>query len=78
MSSPSGKEDDQTLRELLVKSPQPPISYQPGPYRNAAVRFRACSLQDFEERKRLLEGCGLKPFMFPTSKIADCDLGIAR
>ena len=62
------------FRELLAKSPQPSIYYQPRPYRNAAVRFRACSLYDFEERRRLLEECGLNIFMFPASKIAGCDL----
>jgi len=62
------------FRELLGKSPQPSIYYQPRPYRNAAVRFRACSLYDFEERRRLLGECGLNIFMFPASKIAGCDL----
>lgn len=62
------------FQELLDKTPQPSVYYRPRPYRNAAVRFRNCSLYDFEERRRLVEECGLNPFMFPASKIAGCDL----
>lgn len=62
------------FRELLDKTPQPSFYYRPRPYRNAAVRFRASSLYDFEGRRRLVEECGLNAFMFPASKIAGCDL----
>jgi len=49
--------------------------YRPRPYRNAAVRFRECSLGDFEERRRILEQeAGLNVFLFRADKIPGCDL----
>ena len=49
--------------------------YRPRPYRNAAVRFRGCSLADFEERKNILiNEAGLNVFLFRADKIPGCDL----
>ena len=49
--------------------------HRPRPYRNAAVRFRECSLGDFEERRRILEQeAGLNVFLFRADKIPGCDL----
>jgi tyrosine phenol-lyase len=49
--------------------------HRPRPYRNAAVRFRACSPGDFEERRRILiEEAGLNAFLFRADRIPGCDL----
>jgi len=47
---------------------------RPRPYRNAFVRFRKCSIQDFDLRRKVLEDVGLNAFMFPASLIPGCDL----
>jgi len=47
----------------------------PRPYRNAAVSFRDCSIDDYEERREILTGdAGLNVFLFPAHKIPGCDL----
>lgn len=43
-------------------------------YRNAAVQLRPCALEDFEERRRIVEETGLNVFFFPSNKIPGCDL----
>ena len=49
--------------------------FAPRPYRNAAVSFRECSMEDYRERKRILvEEAGLNVFLFPAGKIPGCDL----
>jgi tryptophanase len=59
-----------------MESPSEPGRYsRPRPYRNAIVRFRRCSIDDFEERRDILiNKAGLNPFMFPSDKIPGCDL----
>ena len=47
---------------------------RPRPYRNAAVSFRPCSIDERELRKRLLEEGGLNVFKFPAAMIPGCDL----
>jgi len=47
---------------------------RPRPYRNAAVSFRPCSIDDREPRRRLLEEVGLNVFKFPAAMIPGCDL----
>ena len=47
---------------------------QPRPYRNAAVSFRPCSIDDRELRRQLLEESGLNVFKFPAAMIPGCDL----
>ncbi len=54
---------------------EPSAYYRPRPYRNAAVRFRGCSIDDFEERARILaEEAGHNVFLFRSDKIPGCDL----
>ncbi|MBD3179583.1 MAG: hypothetical protein GF417_08180, partial [Candidatus Latescibacteria bacterium] len=49
--------------------------FRPRPYRNASVRFRDCSIEDFEERKdMLINEAGLNPFLFRSALIPGCDL----
>jgi tryptophanase len=63
------------FRKHLNLSNEPSAYYRPRPYRNAAVRFRRCSLTDFEERKRiLLHEAGLNAFLFRADRIPGCDL----
>jgi tryptophanase len=47
---------------------------RPRPYRNAAVSFRPCSIDDRKLRRRLLEEGGLNVFKFPAAMIPGCDL----
>jgi tryptophanase len=47
---------------------------RPRPYRNAAVSFRPCSIDDLGSRRRLLEERGLNVFKFPAAMIPGCDL----
>jgi tryptophanase len=60
--------------DLIGREPRLPTYYRPRPYRNAAVRFRTCSLGDFDERLGLLGKAGLNIFMFPSAQIPGCDL----
>ena len=59
--------DDWTSEFAKAKS-------RPRPYRNAAVSFRPCSIDDIESRRRLLEEGGLNVFKFPAAMIPGCDL----
>ena len=47
---------------------------RPRPYRNAAVSFRSCSIDDRESRRKLVEETGLNVFKFPAALIPGCDL----
>ena len=47
---------------------------RPRPYRNAAVSFRPCSIDDRELRRKLVEEGGLNVFKFPAAMIPGCDL----
>ncbi len=63
------------FRENLKKEFLPGDYFRPRPYRNAAVRFRDCSIEEFEERRDILIGeAGLNPFLFRADKIPGCDL----
>ena len=63
------------FRSHLDLDHEPSRYFRPRPYRNAAVRFRACSIADFEERRRILEKeAGLNVFLFRADKIPGCDL----
>ncbi|MCK4236790.1 MAG: tryptophanase [Candidatus Krumholzibacteria bacterium] len=63
------------FRKNLDQKYEPARYYKPRPYRNAAVRFRDCSINDFEERRDiLLNEAGLNPFLFRANKIPGCDL----
>ncbi len=59
--------DDLTSEFAQAKS-------RPRPYRNAAVSFRPCSIDDLDSRRRLLEEGGLNVFKFPAAMIPGCDL----
>ncbi len=63
------------FRSNLDLPSEPSAYYRPRPYRNGAVRFRGCSIADFEERKRILvEEAGHNAFLFRADKIPGCDL----
>ncbi len=65
------------IKQFEAQSCQPAGSAdycRPRPYRNAAVRFRPCSIGDYAERRELLAQAGLNPFLFPAHKIPGCDL----
>jgi tryptophanase len=58
------------FRSHLDLAHEPAAYYRPRPYRNAAVRFRGCSLADFNERRDILiNEAGLR-----ADKIPGCDL----
>jgi tryptophanase len=62
------------FQELIDRVPEPSGYFTPRPYRTGMVRFRGCRMDQFAERRRLLEGAGLNVFMFPAHKIPGCDL----
>jgi tryptophanase len=63
------------FRSHLDLPSEPSAYYRPRPYRNSAVRFRGCSIGDFEERRRILvDEAGLNAFLFRADKIPGCDL----
>jgi tryptophanase len=62
------------FRELLDRPEVPGSSSRPRPYRNAAVRFRSCRIDDFAERIRILLETGMNVFKFPAQAIPGCDL----
>jgi tryptophanase len=74
MTSASIKFFASRFRDLLDLAPELPTYYRPRPYRNAAVRFRRCSMADFDGRLRLLREAGLNVFRFPSAEIPGCDL----
>ncbi|HUV36041.1 MAG TPA: tryptophanase [Patescibacteria group bacterium] len=63
------------FRELYGRSNEFARYFTPRPYRNAAVRFRDCSIMDFEERRDILvREAGLNVFLFRADHIPGCDL----
>lgn len=63
------------FRESLRSEDGAPRYSRPRPYRNASVRFRSCSINDYEARRDILVGeAGLNPFMFRADMIPGCDL----
>jgi len=63
------------FREGISKESEMPRYYRPRPYRNAAVRLRNCSIDDFEKRRDILCGeAGLNTFLFRADMIPGCDL----
>jgi len=63
------------FRKELKPSYESGRYFAPRPYRNAAVSFRDCSLDDYRGRKEVLMGeAGLNVFLFPADRIPGCDL----
>jgi tryptophanase len=62
------------FKEPLPETPQSLRYFQPRPYRNAAVRFAASKIEDFEKRRVVAEETGLNVFNFPARLIPGCDL----
>jgi len=62
------------FRRRLAAGPAPVVAFRPRPYRNAAVRFRPSSPDDYEGRLELAERVGLNVFAFPADKLPGCDL----
>ncbi|UCH84385.1 MAG: hypothetical protein JSW50_01475, partial [Candidatus Latescibacterota bacterium] len=62
------------FKGLVPEQPEPVRGFLPRPYRNAAVRFCASSITDFEARRALVEETGLNVFSFPARMIPGCDL----
>jgi tryptophanase len=62
------------FKELLREKPQQLCYFQPRPYRNAAVRFSASKVDDFDKRRAIAEETGLNVFNFPARMIPGCDL----
>jgi len=62
------------FRRRLAADPLPTVAFRPRPYRNAAVRFRACSPDDYAGRLELAQATGLNVFAFPANKLPGCDL----
>jgi len=62
------------FRQLVCRPQGLPTYCRPRPFRNAAVRFRTCSIADFDKRRQLLEQAGLNVFQFPAAEIPGCDL----
>ncbi len=63
------------FRQSIGNVDETPRCYRPRPYRNAAVRFRKCSIEDFETRREILAAeAGLNVFLFRADMIPGCDL----
>ncbi|MBU8922308.1 MAG: tryptophanase [Bacteroidales bacterium] len=63
------------FRRNLEVADESPRYFRPRPYRNAAVRFRKCSIDDFEKRRDILVNeAGLNAFLFRADMIPGCDL----
>ena len=63
------------FRDNIKREYEPGRYFRPRPYRNASVRFRNCSIEDFEKRRDiLLNEAGLNAFMFRSDMIPGCDL----
>lgn len=50
------------------------LAARPRPYRNAAVSFRTCRVDDYETRMKMVDAAGLNVFRFPAAMIPGCDL----
>ena len=63
------------FRKGLDKDRVDPRYFRPRSYRNAAVRFRDCSIDEFETRRDILvREAGLNAFLFRSDMIPGCDL----
>jgi len=63
------------FRKKIGNADDTPRFHRPRPYRNAAVRFRKCSIEDFETRRDILvREAGLNVFLFRADMIPGCDL----
>jgi tryptophanase len=63
------------FRDNIKREYEPGRYFRPRPYRNASVRFRNCSIEDFEKRRDVLVNeAGLNAFMFRSDMIPGCDL----
>ena len=63
------------FRKKIGNADDTPRFHRPRPYRNAAVRFRKCSIEDFETRRDILvKEAGLNVFLFRADMIPGCDL----
>ncbi|MDD3643683.1 MAG: tryptophanase [Candidatus Krumholzibacteria bacterium] len=63
------------FRGALDNVGEPGRYFRPRPYRNAVVRFRGCSIEDFEQRRDILVNeAGLNAFLFRADMIPGCDL----
>ena len=63
------------FREQLSSGEKNGRYVAPRPYRNAVVRFRNCSIDDFETRRDVLvDDAGLNAFLFRADLIPGCDL----
>ncbi len=63
------------FRDNINREYEPGRYFRPRPYRNASVRFRNCSIEDFEKRRDILVNeAGLNAFMFRSDMIPGCDL----
>jgi tryptophanase len=62
------------FRDLMDLAPRPSDYNLPRPYRNAVVRLRNCSIEDFKSRAELVYKAGLNVFLFPSEHIPGCDL----
>jgi tryptophanase len=63
------------FRESIDMPELPGQWHRPRPYRNAVVKFRDCSIDDFEQRRDILiNEAGLNAFLFRADRIPGCDL----
>ena len=62
------------FKEPVRETPQPLRYFEPRPYRNAAVRFAASKITDFDKRREVAEQTGLNVFNFPARLLPGCDL----
>jgi tyrosine phenol-lyase len=69
------KEFVKEFENLLGKEPIPGKYYRPRPFKNASVRLKKCSIEDFESRFDIAaREAELNVFRFPSREIAGCDL----
>ncbi|MBN2069981.1 MAG: tryptophanase [Candidatus Krumholzibacteriota bacterium] len=63
------------FKDGLSMESEMPRYFRPRPYRNAAVRLRNCSIDEFEKRRDILvKEAGLNTFLFRADMIPGCDL----
>lgn len=63
------------FRKTILQTADTPRYFTPRSYRNAAIRFRNCRIEDYEERYHIaINKAFLNVFKFPANKIPGCDL----
>ena len=63
------------FRETTRKEADLPQYFRPRAYRNAAVKFRNCAIDDYEKRYEIaVEKANLNVFKFPARELPGCDL----